>query len=310
MSLLGYGLYLAWGAAIFTIIYGLGQIIIRRRSIKERFLQPEKDEQIGQVYYRLLSRSEFHRFRDFIEEKAEFAGKDWTLRTYLIYSFIAASIGGGFAVVYLKNIAAAFPLGIVFWLTPLLYLNHTAARKQAMMEKQFLPAVQKFITEYGTINNITSVILSIEGQIASPLKDEFARLGRELNSGAPADKTFLSFARRLNNPWAYRFAHILNLRVTRGVEITPMLFSLLMDMKTNVIKEKERSMEMVGVKAETYAIYLAIPLMYSFTSKVNPNAHYLLTQTSEGKRAMFIVILILLIGFVSTLWLNDNKIKD
>lgn len=302
--------YTFFGFSVFLVIYGVSGLFIRKKLLKDKFMVKGSELMDNDIYYRILSHPHLKKFRTLIEERAEFSGTKWSFGQYLAYSFLCCMIGVGIAVIYMNNILAAIPLGLVLFLTPLGYLNHFTVKKQRLMEKQFMPALQQFITEYGSTKNIISVLNNIEAKLDYPLQEEFSRLGRELNSGNPPDKTLLNFAKRLNNSWGYKFAHILNLRFTKGIEITPILFSMLMEMKTKTIQARQRSMEMVGVKAENLVLYLSIPVMYVFASKVNPKSHLLLTQTASGKKAMFVMLCILLAGIAGTIWINNNKIES
>lgn len=309
MNCLGMMISALWGVSIFLIVYGIGQVISKKLLIREKFRWQEKRQPANNTYYRLLKYRKIYSLKKKIEDWADFSGVYWSFTRYLIYTLLSYTIGAAGAIFYMNNIPAAIPLGIAVALIPLGYLNHLVTQKHRLLEKQFMPAVQLFITEYGTIKNITSVLNRIEGRLDFPMQEELARLGRELNSGNPPDQTLQKFAQRLKNPWGYKFAHILNLRYSKGVEITPLLFKLLMEMKTKVIQEKQRSMEMTGVRIENYLLYLSVPVMYVFASRVNPRSHYLLTQTASGKKTMLIMLIILLAGIAGTLWVNNNKVR-
>lgn len=295
-----------WLLGLAAMVYGLQRLLSRRRRVRWAFLEEDGPRDWLQV----LSRHRRVRsFREHIEERAGFAGTGWSCTAFLGYSLAAGALGFYAGFKYLNNPAAALPLAFGFGLAPWTYLTYLIVRKEILLERQLIPAIQYFVSEYGTLPNIVTALNSIVPRVDYPLQTEVERLVREINSGRRTEDALFAFARRLNSKWAFRFAHILNLRFGKGLQINTMLFNLYMDMKTQLVKEKERSMESVGVRVESYLLYLFIPVIYGLASRINPQAHLLLTQTTEGRQIVFLLVVMLLGGIVATIRLGSVRIK-
>jgi Flp pilus assembly protein TadB len=300
---LGLFIYFAWIVGVILIVYNLGFTVYRRRRIREVF----KEDQHKEVLYILYKNKKIRSFKEYIEERANFAGTRWRVETFLSYSLFGGIIGVVIAIKYLKNPMTIVPLFVASGLIPRLYLSYFILRKEALLEQQLIPAIQYFISEYSSLPNIISALSNILPMIEYPLEGEINRLIIEINSGRKPEKAFFSFAERINSRWAYRLAHILNLRMQKGINVNTMLFNLYMDMKTKVVKDRERRSETAAARAESLILYLCIPVVYFMATKISPESHYLLTQTSMGKKAMFAVIILVLFGLFTTFKLGISK---
>ena len=237
------------------------------------------------------------------------AGINCPVNKFLAYTAVLGACGVFIGCIYLENIATVLPLALCFGLIPWAYISYFISKKQRLMAEQLSPAIQYFISEYGAVPHVVNALARTAGKIKYPLSEEVERLVMELNSGKDREKALFSFARRINNHWALRFAHLLNSKLSRGIDINPPLLNLLMDMKTRMVKEKERGMESAAIRIESYALYLFTPLMYFLGSKINPESHYLLTQTSQGKGVMFVIVILAAGGLLSLIRLNNSRVK-
>ncbi|MCR4442774.1 MAG: hypothetical protein QHH10_10965 [Peptococcaceae bacterium] len=305
MNGLGLLVCLGWAVGVFLIVYTAGLSFLKKMRFRLVFQKDKKT----QKHLLLAGNPRVKRWKAYIEEHAGLAGLNWSFNRFMLYSLAACITGSYLAGKYLHNIYVVIPLGFGFSLLPGILLDFFINRKQRLLEKQLIAAVQHFISEYGTLPNIVSSLNNILPVIDYPLFEELDRLIRELNSGRSSEAALFSFAARINSRWAYRFAHILNLRINRGVDINAMLFNLYMDMKTRLVKEKERGMETIGVRMESYLMYLFIPVMYAFSAKINPEAHYLMTRTAGGRLMMFAAALLLVAGIFFNLRLGSSRIK-
>lgn len=308
MSKLSFFIFGAWVLGAFLVIYNLGAIILHRRRVRAVF--KNKREEATTHSYLLVSNSKHWRqFRAFVEDKNRIAGTNWSFRTFLVCTVILGLAGGILGLTYLANPAAALPLAVGFGLAPWLYISYFINKKQRLMADQLIPAIQYFVSEYGAIPNVGLALTNAAGKVSYPLSEELERLVMEINSGKDKEQALFSFARRVNSHWALRFAHLLNFKLSRGIDINPSLLALYMDIKTKRLKEKERSMESVGIRLENYALYLFVPVMYFLATKINPQSHYLLTQTPQGKRIVLLIVVLTVGGLFSLLKLNDNKVR-
>jgi len=311
LSFGGIAAYLVMGAGIFMIYYAVAFYFWDKYQINKRFQKRSKIENIFQKEIsNAVSISVIKRYKLQIEAAAEFVGFNWSFTQFISYTLACALIGIFVSIMYLNNVLVAVPLSLTAALIPWGTLMFFAGRKRNMIDNLLDPVIQLFISEYNSYNNIIVALNNIVPKIEGPLREEFSRLSRELNSGRNYIETLTDFALRLDNHWVYKFSHILSIRLTKGLEISEMLLSLLMEIKTRKVQIKQRKAEIIGVKAEHYLLYLATPLMYIFASRVNPKAHYLLTQTSQGKKLMFFIVVSLLISIAGTFWFSNQKIKS
>lgn len=251
----------------------------------------------------------FNQWKVMLQRRMNFLGLAWSFERYAIYLLVLAGVGAFLGFRYFHNPLAAFPLGIALASSLHGYINYSVLRKQALLGKQLILLIQVFLSEFRSVPNTVSALNSVLPKIEEPLRTEIDRLIREMNSGIDCEEALFSFAGRIGSPWAYRFAHIINLRINKGTNIGVMLLNLYMDMKTKLIKEKERGMESIGVKLESYALYAFIPLMYYMATKINPQTHYVLTHTAEGRKVILALTVLLLVGLVATIRLGNNRIR-
>lgn len=306
MNTLGFCLFAAWIIGITLIIYGLGIVFIKKRRFKEIFKEEDKQKEALQILYK---NKKFRSFKRYIEDRASFAGTQWSFITFLTYSMAAGVIGAAIALKYLNNPMVIFPLAAAFSLAPWLYMSFFIMKKESLLEQQLIPAIQYFVSEYSSLPNIISALSHVLPMIEYPLDDELNKLILDFNSGRNPEEALFSFAERINSRWAYRLAHILNLRLQKGININAMLFNLYMDMKTKLVKDRERRSETAAARAESIVLYLCIPVVYFMATKISPESHYLLTATPMGQKAMFVVVLMVLFGIAATVKLGNSRTK-
>lgn len=306
MNLIGFGFLTAWIIGITTFIYGLGFARIIRSRFKDIVSDEKKQNKVLAILY---NNKRVGNFKIFIEERAAFAGTKWSFATFIIYSAITGSIGVTVAIKLLHNLMALLPLTAAFSFLPWLYLSYFIAKKESLLEQQFIPAIQYFIAEYSTLPNIVSALSNIIPMLEYPLDDELNRMVLDFNSGRSPEAALFSFAKRINSHWAFRLAHIFNLRLQRGININSMLFNLYMDIKTKVVKDRERKSETAAARAESIILYLCIPIIYFIATKVSPESHYLMTETPMGQKAMLFVVFMVLFGVITAVKLGNGRIK-
>lgn len=306
MNLRGLSILFIWSLGIFIIIFSIGCMFQNKKGhLRAIFLNDNDKNDISSI----SEKNWLSRYKNYHDRRMSFIGLNWTLEKFVCYLIILGGAGAGICYKYLNNPLAALPMGLGFSFILYGYINYSVLKKQDLLEKQLIPAIQVFLSEFGSIPNIVSVLNNTLTKVDEPLKEEIDRLIREMNSGRGMEEALFCFAGRVGSGWAFRFAHILNLRINKGVNISPMLFNLYMDMKTKIVKEKERSMESIGVRLESYALYAFIPIMYFMAMRINPQTHYLLTQTVEGRKVMLYLTVLLLGGAFATIHLGTKKIR-
>lgn len=298
-------LSIAWGVGLFLLIFSAGFYWERRKRL-HAFFKADKNPELWQI---LAGHKKVALSQEFLEEKIRLSGTGWNPKKLLLFSAVTGVSGVFTALSYLKNYWAALPLGVCGLLIPYTVLTFYISRRSKILTAQLGPMLQYFLSEYGTVSNISLALNNVRSRLDYPLKLEVECMLLEMNSGVRPEEAFFNFAHRVNSRWSYRFAHILSLRHNRGVQIQQMLFQMYMDLKAKQIQEGERKSETIGVKLESYFLYLCIPFIYFFVSKINPESHFLLTQMPEGRKIMFFIVLLLLAGIIATIRLSSNKIR-
>lgn len=293
-----------WSLGVFITTCSILSILENKRQFKARFFNIE-----NHVIPRISTNTFYAHLKSKYEHRLKFIGLTWSAEKFIVFLALLGAVGAGISYKYFNNPMTSLPMAGAFSFILYGYINYSVLKKKDLLEKQLIPAIQVFLSEFGSLPNIVSALSKTLIKVDEPLKEELDRLVRDMNSGRGTEEALFSFAQRVQSPWAYRLAHILNLRINKGINISPMLFNLYLDMKTKVVKEKERSMEGIGVRLESYLLYVFIPIMYYMAVKINPQTHYLLTQTSEGRKVMLYLTILLLVGVISTIRLGNNRIR-
>ena len=128
------------------------------------------------------------------------AGLNWS-STRLIAAMGLATIPGlglGALLPFLVNgVVTAITLGVIFGLTPYLYIRHKRSKRLATLEEQF-PESLDFLARSMRAGHAFSISLEMVGdEIPDPLGQEFRALFNEQNLGAPLDMALRNFGERV-----------------------------------------------------------------------------------------------------------------
>lgn len=298
------------GLAIFVLWYVLGQKALEALELKKRkkqFIPPKiSDAKTDGWEYRPRN-FYLNLLWQWILMQIRQSGIKWTPKKFIYVTAACVLVAAMAAVLYLHNIPAIIPLGLFAATLPVIYLERKSLKIKNASEKVLLPALQLFITEYQASKNIEEAVKQVEMQSAGAVKSAFANLHRDLIGGR-REEAFWEFAKSLQSDMAFKLAHTLNLRITKGINIEPQLLRLLVDLKTASINRKNKSTELATVKAETFVLYCSLPFMYFFAISISTNSHYIMTRTPEGRGMMNLILWALFIGWVLSMWLFRDDI--
>lgn len=207
--------------------------------------------------------------------------------------------------IYLKNVLIVVPMAIIGFIVPVSFVEIKIRKKFKMFDDQILEAFQLFITEYTTIGNVQKTITNICPKIKYPLRNEFERLGRKLNSGEPVEECFLDFAHRTNNTWTMVFAQMMITYFRTGGDFVPHLYSITENINNEKLLAEQNSTELSSMRIVNMVLNACVPVAYIISKIVNPEDTLVFTTTFAGKIIIFAVV----VGCLISLALG-KKISD
>ena len=274
---------------ILMISYSaVGRKIERSKSIISG--RARRNQRVG-FLDELLDKSEFIR-----KHEAEFSKQASVLdiehdaRRYTkikIYSGLA----GVALSIYLRNIYIAIPLAIIGINIPTTIIEMRLKKRIALFNDQILEAFQIFITEYTTTRSVQKTIVEICPKLKNPLRKEFERLGRKLNSGEPVEESFLEFAERTQNKWTLIFAQMMITYFRNGGDFTEQLLNITKNITDEKILLEANTTELSSMRLINIVMNALVPVVYISNRFINPTDAKIFVETGVGKGIIFGVVI-------------------
>jgi Flp pilus assembly protein TadB len=208
--------------------------------------------------------------------------------------------------IYLKNVLIVVPMAIIGFIVPVSFVEIKIRKKFKMFDDQILEAFQLFITEYTTIGNVQKTITNICPKIKYPLRNEFERLGRKLNSGEPVEECFLDFAHRTNNTWTMVFAQMMITYFRTGGDFVPHLYSITENINNEKLLAEQNSTELSSLRIVNMVLNALVPVAFVISRVINPEDTKVFTTTFAGKAIIFGVVVGCLISLVVGKKITDS----
>lgn len=208
--------------------------------------------------------------------------------------------------IYLKNVLIVVPMAIIGFIVPVSFVEIKIRKKFKMFDDQILEAFQLFITEYTTIGNVQKTITNICPKIKYPLRNEFERLGRKLNSGEPVEECFLDFAHRTNNTWTMVFAQMMITYFRTGGDFVPHLYSITENINNEKLLAEQNSTELSSLRIVNMVLNALVPVAFVISRVINPEDTKVFTTTFAGKAIIFGVVIGCLISLVVGKKITDS----
>jgi Flp pilus assembly protein TadB len=208
--------------------------------------------------------------------------------------------------IYLRNWFILIPMVVIGFIVPVSFVEIKIKKKFKLFDDQILEAFQLFITEYTTTGNVQKTIANISPNIKYPLRNEFERLGRKLNSGEPVENCFMDFARRTNNRWTMVFAQMMITYFRTGGDFIPHLYSITESINNEKILAEQNSTELSSLRIVNMVLNALVPVAFVISRVINPEDTEVFTTTFAGKAIIFGVVVGCLISLVVGKKITDS----
>lgn len=276
---------------VLMIAYSLvGRSIERRKSIIAGRGATKKEKKIG-FLDSLLDKSEFIR-----KHEEEFSRKvavldiEYDARRYTKLKLFSGLAGVALSI-YLRNPYIVIPLVVIGMSVPTALIEVRIKKRVALFNDQILEAFQLFITEYTTIRSVQKTIVEISSKLKNPLRKEFERLGRKLNSGEPIEECFLEFAERTQNKWTLIFAQMMITYFRNGGDFTEQLLNITKNITNEKILTETNTTELSSMRTINVIMNALVPVAYVMNRFINPEDAKVFVETRIGRLIMFGVVI-------------------
>lgn len=207
-------------------------------------------------------------------------------------------------IVFLKNYVAALPLAFVGFYLPLYYIESVQVdKRRALLNDQLKESFQNFLTEYTTVGSVEQALYSVCETLPDPIRGEYERLSRKINSGANTGDKFAEcmyeFAERLQNKWARLFAELMVMNNRTGAAFEKQLEMITHSMNEEVIMKETNSTELSGVSTVNFVLNLCVPIVFVINRFLNPEGNKLFTTTPQGKTIVVYIIIASIISLTA-----------
>lgn len=263
----------------------------------------EASDKRTSVLRKILSKSSNKGFLDKYLDKIKFVVKheekvddylriieaNYTARKLTKYRLLGIYVGL-LSCIYMKNILIVLPMTVIFSSLPTFIIGVGIERKQLKFNTQLTEAIQLFNVEYCTTQNVNDALFNILPKLKKPIKHEFERLFRKLNSGEKKEDCFLDFARRVNNKNAMIFAQLMITYYKKGGDVSPHISRVVSSMFSERKMRKYSKMELSGIRTVNIITNACVPVAYIANRILNPESTKYFTDTNPGRFIIFIIV--------------------
>lgn len=262
---------------IFLCITGLLLVILsimmtikeRKKTIIDKYIKGEKIK--TSFLDRLFDDSKYiSSFEEKISNKYAIVFDKIVPRTITKIIVLIMAIGIVFVLIT-KNIILLPIMVFIAYELPLLYLNVISKSKKNKIEEQLGISIKFLITEYTTTKSLVIAIQNIIPKLKNPIKKEYERLLRSINSGIDVKNALEDFSKRMNNKYARILACLINSFYEKGTEFTEQLMSISNDITDAQNEAKEGKAELTTVRwvniIVNTVVFLTILIIFLFVPK-------------------------------------------
>lgn len=262
---------------IFLCITGLLLVILsimmtikeRKKTIIDKYIKGEKIK--TSFLDRLFDDSKYiSSFEEKISNKYAIVFDKIVPRTITKIIVLIMTIGIVFVLIT-KNIILLPIMVLIAYELPLLYLNVISKSKKNKIEEQLGISIKFLITEYTTTKSLVIAIQNIIPKLKNPIKKEYERLLRSINSGIDVKNALEDFSKRMNNKYARILACLINSFYEKGTEFTEQLMSISNDITDAQNEAKEGKAELTTVRwvniIVNTVVFLTILIIFLFVPK-------------------------------------------
>jgi len=212
-------------------------------------------------------------------------------------SFVFSGIGFLLGL-FLLNPIASLLFVVIGFAIPIIQINDKVETQLKKMDAQILKAIQLFLNEHQKNPNISEVMEIISYKLDYPIRSEFERLSRMINSGLDLSESLNDFARRMKNEWIYLFVNALIVNKENGSDVTEVLMRTITKISNRQIVRSEKDMETFSGTILNKILMFTVPAAFIAVLIVRPEAKDLFFFTSEGKMVLNIAVVLCISSFV------------
>lgn len=215
------------------------------------------------------------------------------IRQSFTYALAGVVIG-----LFLLNPIASVLFLIIGFAIPIIQINDKVETQLKKMDTQILKAIQMFLNEHQKNPNVAEVMEVISYKLEYPIRAEFERLSRMINSGLDMTESLNDFARRMKNEWIYLFVNALIVNKENGSDITEVLMRTITKISNKKVVQSEKDMETFSGSVLNKILLFTVPAAFIAVLILRPEAKDLFFFTFEGKIVLNVSVILCIVSFV------------
>jgi tight adherence protein B len=222
----------------------------------------------------------------------------------------AAALGAAWVSHFLTSQAISTAAGCAAWLVVVRTLfGWELGRYQAKLIRQLPDTIQLVVSATRAGLPVSEAFNAIAEEMASPTRDEFVRVGREMTLGGAADEALLAMHERTGVPEYAIFAVTIGVQARSGGRLAETIQNL-----AETVRERlaisARAHALAG-EAKLSAVFMCIlPVLAGFyLSLVNPKHMSILFNDPRGIRMLSLGVVTLVFGIISMQKLIAGAVK-
>lgn len=196
---------------------------------------------------------------------------------------LGAGLLGVFVSITLRNVLLIIPLALFFMQIPLILVEMQIRRRLRRFSDQIQEGLSLFLTEYTTTRSVNRAIEGVIPKLPNPLRGEFERMARKINSGVPLDQVFAEFADRTQNRWALIYSQLMITYYRTGSDFTEALHRIIQDMSAEKVLDQQNETELNTLKILHLVLTLTVPVAFVLNLLMNPQDIYVFTELAGGR---------------------------
>ena len=272
----------------------------QKRKVRKNILIASNTLEKKNFLEKLIEENKYlKRLANDLDIKISMCGMETTSYQVIQKSFVYALIGVVIGI-FILNPLAILLFAVIGFAIPIININDKVHEQFKKIDKQIMHAIQMFLNEYQKTQNIAEVLEAICPRLEYPIRSEFERLLRKINSGVDFKEALNEFANRLRNEWIYMFVNALIMNKENGSEIVHVLMRTLTKIANKEVVQSEKDMETFSGRMLNKMMMFTVPAAFVLVLIARPEAQQLYFHTAQGKMVINLAVILCIISFVIT----------
>lgn len=282
----------------FLLIFLIGVLLLiisiieiqneKKKSVLKKYIKTTRNS--DNFFDNWLNSQEFIiKWEERNEQKFALLSNIITPRKLTKLTIYSITFGVLFSLLLQNILILPLSLGICYYI-PTLYLDLLVKNKKGKIEGQLGVAIKFFTTEFTTTRSVIVALQNIIPKLPYPIKTEFEKLTRELNSGTSPKDSLLNFSKRLDNKFSYVFSKLLISYFNDGTEFGEHLVRLSQDISTAQIQHKEIRSELSMVRTTNFILNGVVLFSILIIFVLFPSKSIYFKSSTTGQSLMTLVI--------------------